>query len=685
MDYIIIGIGVVIIVSMAMVNRTGNNPPDPALKAARKIKDSVHITDDGSQHGAYISESHNVEGGNYSNRDEESEPEEKENAAIAQESQEPKQHKQQQSGTLDLIWAGKGGRIEVKGIALPGPMVYWSNGAPKIKEPSAIDVTLPVKIDENAGQPEIPSSYEVMSPEQRGAYLRWLSRGRMGAASTSYFRLWFFGIERRAIYEKKDAAICLGEISSRLPSLLENPALPVILRFMTCVAVMMKYPPERLALDLRHITNLPQDILNVLLAPYAGSEMRLPPLIAYTIMRNAYSGNSPVRHNDEQLSLFAATYMETTDMGMTLMRPKAIAYVTYFPTNPTLSGPKPLTNIEAPDFFKDSSQFSTLIQIWDYIRNVKLQNPTPAPRKKHKLVEKVKTENSDQTDIVNDESEVEAENIPVTLDQQMRSDLDSFIQEKLQDQHEPLLISLLELSELIELEAGERPTGSQRRGISEITRTGGRLLIPELGILGKIYHWEDLVSPVWVEIGDRISDAYRCAAILFEFAASFTGGAIDITERKLFSRKPTERRKKLKDILERLTVHFELSKEESDRMAVLMQIFEHQAVDSQNLAVSFQSGLQVEDRMLLRDFFYRLCAPTGDSFAKERDEFLTSLSALLEVEGRPQPVAKSNISIGEALIKALKHLFRSEELSDHDQKKNQEEPKEGIIKNNEQI
>ena len=659
MLYIIIGVGVAVVVVVTIMN-TGTGKSDPTLKAAGKVKDSVHITDDGHLHGAYIPGSKNVEGGNYSSQDEnkESMPEEK-----PKEIKEPKQQ-QQQGATADLIWAGKGSRIEVMGIALPGPMVYWSNGGAKIKEPSTIDITLPVKIDENIGQPEIPSSYEAMSPEQRGAYLRWLSRGRMGTASSSYFRLWFFGIERRAMYEKKDAALCLGEISSRLPSLLESPALPVILRFMTCVAVMIKYPPEKLALDLRHITNLPTDILNVLLAPYADSEIRLPPLIAYTVMRNAYAGGASIMHNNEQLAMFAATYTEVTDMGMSLTRPKVIAYVSYFPTNPSLSGTKPLTSIESPDFFKDPSQFSTLTQIWDYIRNLKLQNPTPPPRKKHKLAEKKADENeSDSVKEGNITGEPEIiENIPVSLDQQMRADIDSFIQEKLQNQHEPLIISLLELSDLIEFEIGERPTGAQRRGISEITRAGGRLLIPDLAILGKTYHWEDLVSLAWIEIGDRVSDAYRTAAILLEYASSFTGGAIDITERKLFSRKPTERKRKLKDILERLTVHFKLEKEELNRLSVLLQIFEHQSIDPQNLSVSFQNWLQTEDRMLLRDFFFRLCAPTGESYAKERDEFLTSLSTLLDIEVHPQTVVKSNISTGDALIKALKHLFRSEEL-----------------------
>ena len=666
---IIIGAGVAVVVVMAIINRGGGKSADTALQAAKKVKDSIHITDDGTQHGAYVSDSQNVEGGVFSHQDENIEH--TENITAVKEPQETPRPQ----GAVDLIWAGKGSRIEVKGIALPGPMVYWSNGAAKIKEPSSIDITLPVKIDENIGQPEIPSSYEAMNPEQRGAYLRWLSRGRMGAASPSYFRLWFFGIERRALSEKKDAALCLAEISARLPSLLGNPSLPVILRFLTCVAVMIKYPPERLALDLRHIINLPPDILNVLLAPYAGSEIRLPPLVAYTVMRNAYPGGSPVLHNDEQLSLFASTYTETTDMGMTLIRPKAVAYVTYYPTNPVLSGPKPLTNIEAPDFFKDPSQFSNLIQIWDYVRGLKLQNPTPEPRKKHKLAERKKDENN--SELTDGESEIE--NIPITLDKQMRSDLDSFIQEKLQDEQEPLIISLLELSEFIELEVGERPTGSQRRGISEMARTGGRLLLPDLGILGKIYRWEDLVSPIWIEIGERVSDAYRTAAILLEFASSFTGGAIDITERRLFSRKPNERRKKLKDIFERLTLHFKLTKEESDRLAVLLQIFEHQSVDSQNLAGSFQNLLQLEDRVFLRDFFFKLCAPTGESLAKERDEFLTSLSALLEVEveRRPQSMTKSTISIGEILIKAVKHLFRSEELpQDHDLKKNREESKE---------
>ena len=672
MFYIIIGVGVAVVVVVTMLNKSSNTA-DTALKAAKKVKDSVHITDDGHQHGAYESGSHDVEGGAYSSEPENDEPLSTDKIEEVHETQ---NQQQPQNSASDLIWAGKGSRIEVKGIALPGPMVYWSNGSAKINEPSSIDITLPVKIDENIGQPEIPSSYEAMSPEQRSAYLRWLSRGRMGTSSPSYFRLWFFGIERRAIYEKKDAALCLGEISSRLPTLLENPSLPVILRFLTCVAVMIKYPTEKLALDLRHITNLPQDILNVLLAPYANSEMRVPPLIAYTVMRNAYSGSSPVMHNNEQLSMFAATYTEVTDMGMKLVRPKATAYVSYFPTNPTLSGKKPLANIEAPDFFKNPSQFSTLTQIWDYVRDLKLQNPTPPPRKKHKLAEKKTNEND--SDSERNENKLEesgiAENIPISLDQQMRADLDSFINEKLQNQHDPLIISLLELSDLIELEIGERPTGAQRRGISEIARAGGRLLIPDLGIAGKVYHWEDLVSLAWIEIGDRVSDAFRTASILFEFASSFTGGAIDITERKLFSHKPTERKKKLKNILERLTVHFELNKDELDGLSVLLHIFEHQSVDPQNLSASFQNWLQMEDRMLLRDFFFRLCAPSGDSYAKERDEFLTSLSTLLAVEGRPQSVVKSNTSTGNALIKAMKHLFRSEQFP-HDQKKDMEAPK----------
>jgi hypothetical protein len=675
MLYIMLGVGVAVVIAVAIMNKSGNNPTAPAIKAAKKVKDSVHITDDGHQHGTYVTGSQDVEGGNYSPQ---AENEELLPTEEVEETKEPQQQ-QLQSGNVDLIWAGKGSRIEVKGIALPGPMVYWSNGSAKIREPSSIDITLPVRIDENTGQPEIPSSYEAMSPEQRGSYLRWLSRGRMGASSPSYFRLWFFGIERRAIYEKKDAALCLAEISSRLPSLLENPSLPVILRFMTCVAVMMKYPTEKLALDLRHITNLPPEILNVLLAPYAGSEIRLPPLIAYTVMRNAYSGNSSVMHNDEQLSIFAATYTEVTDMGMTLMRPKAIAYVSYFPTNPTLSGQKPLTSIESPDFFKDPSQFSVLTQIWDYVRNLKLQNPTPLPRKKHKLAEKKMDENvsdSENGEAKNIESET-VENIPATLDQQMRADLDSFMQEKLRNQQEPLIISLLELSDLIELEIGERPTGSQRRGISEITRTGGRLIIPDLGISGKIYHWEDLVSPVWIEIGERVSDAYRTAAILFEFASAFTGSTIETSERAFFRRKPIERKKKLKDILELITTHFEFEKKELDRLAMLSQIFEQQLVDPQSLSVSFQNWLHIEDRTLLRDFFFRLCAPSGDSFAKERDEFSTFLSALLEVQGRPQPITKSTISIGDVLIKVLKRLFRSEELNqNHDQKKNQKEESE---------
>ena len=52
------------------------------------------------------------------------------------------------------------------------------------------------------GTPSLPVNqiqprYEMMSPEQRGAYLRWLGEGRFGRADPAWPFLFFYGIERR--------------------------------------------------------------------------------------------------------------------------------------------------------------------------------------------------------------------------------------------------------------------------------------------------------------------------------------------------------------------------------------------------------------------------------------------------------------------------------------------------------
>lgn len=641
MIYIILGVGVVVVVAVTIMNRS-DKKQDPAVNAAKRVRDSVHITDDG-EHGSF-EKSSKIEGGDYGDNKTEDPPETKEE----QKSVIVDEEKMRKNGNSDLIWSGKGARLEVSGVSLPGPMTYWSNGPSHTKEPCCIDVTLPVKFDETIGQPEISGSYDTMSPEQRGAYLRWLSRGRMGAISPSYFRTWFFGIERRALVEKKDSPMCLGEISSRLPSLLENPALPVILRFMICSAVMMKYPTDKLALDLRCVSALPAEVLNVLLAPYAGSEIRVPPLLAYTVMRSAFPGNnSPILYNDEQMMLFTAAYSDIMDMGMSLVKPKAITFVAYFPTNPSLSGSKPLVSIETPDFFKDPSQFAPLLAVWEQVRNMRLNKPTPPPRKKRKLPNSAEITTGEGVE--GQAEAVETEELPSTLDKEMRSDIDLFMEEKLDGEEEPLILPLLELSELIELEIGERPTGAQRRGLCEITRTGGRLLVPDLGIAGKTYQWEDLVCLVWIEIGERVSDHYRAAAILFEFAASL----VDAMHGK---------KKMLPELVERITLHFDMSEKELERIKILSTIFEYQSLNPENLSESLKSWIQPEDRQLMRDFFYRLCT-SGDATARARDELSGKLLTLLDVEGRPQPIA--NISpqeIGGRLTKALKRLFRSEEL-----------------------
>ena len=105
-----------------------------------------------------------------------------------------------------LQWFGPSERIKTNGYTIVAPMLYCTNGRlPWPGEPSAIDPSLPVgrPARGDAAQLGYYSSFERMTPGQRGAYLEWLAMGRRdenpGDRDLGYLFLFFYGLERRIL------------------------------------------------------------------------------------------------------------------------------------------------------------------------------------------------------------------------------------------------------------------------------------------------------------------------------------------------------------------------------------------------------------------------------------------------------------------------------------------------------
>ena len=121
-----------------------------------------------------------------------------------------------------LNWAGFGESIQIGDFTIKDPITYWSEGELGSPEASCIDITLPIWIfdvknpvysvyDDIQDIPDWPI-YKDLTSRQRGNYLLWLSGGKnVDLHEIGYAFIYFFGLERRALLDKKDIFLVLDE------------------------------------------------------------------------------------------------------------------------------------------------------------------------------------------------------------------------------------------------------------------------------------------------------------------------------------------------------------------------------------------------------------------------------------------------------------------------------------------
>ena len=118
----------------------------------------------------------------------------------------------------DARWVAPNELLELKGLAIRGGLVYvgsrLSAGYGQT-EPSLIDPTLPVTFaPQGSPTADLPywPSYASMTPEQRGAYLRWLAGGRRDPGiPVGYPFVLLYGLERR-LHHDRTFALQTGEL-----------------------------------------------------------------------------------------------------------------------------------------------------------------------------------------------------------------------------------------------------------------------------------------------------------------------------------------------------------------------------------------------------------------------------------------------------------------------------------------
>ena len=426
-------------------------------------------------------------------------------------SSEPK--KQAQAKSNLLRWCGRAGNVQLDNIVVPGPVAYWSNGEPATTDPSCIDVTLPVSFPQkNDTLPaEGAESYTAMTPLQRGIYLTWLAGGRIQPPlHMCYPAIWLYGIERRTIIDKLDLGMCINEAFRLLPLLRWDALKDNLVRFITWLAIKVWLPDEDLLALCKKMDTVPEGLLDILLNSYANSMLPLPSVVAFTVMRTCgklhREGQPQVRHSDEALQKFTPIYKELCKGGLILLKPQNTLKLSYKPTNPSVTlSKKDNESVEIPDFFADLSIFKSLVDSWE----VFLEANKPA------------------------------EKVPDLSNIEERPDFEGFINTLRPEGSElPLIATLGDLGKLMKfsMTPDVKLTGKERKAIVDTAQVEGWQILPDLGISGREYNWNDKVLFTELAPGTQLSQAYRVASFILEF----TCASIAADEERVFE--PLRRR-----------------------------------------------------------------------------------------------------------------------------------------------
>ncbi len=407
-------------------------------------------------------------------------------------STEPKKKAQAQSNLLR--WCGRAGSIQINNIVVPGPVVYWSNGECATPEPSCIDVTLPIEFPKQGENlpAEGAESYAAMSPLQRGIYLTWLSGARIQPPlHICYPTIWLYGIERRTIIDKLDLGLCINEAFRLLPLMRWDALTENIITFITWLAIKIWLPDEDLLNFCSRLSIVPEGLLDILLKSYANSMLPLPSSVAFTVARTSkhlHRDNDPwLPHSEELLQKFTPIYKELCKGGLILAKPQDTLKISYSPNNPSIQlSKKDNETVEVPDFFKNLTIFKPLLDSWEVFLTANKQS----------------------------------EKLPDLSNIEERPDFEGFIKTLRPEGSElPLLSTLGNLGRLFKFKISQdvKLTGKERKAIVDTAQVEGWQIVPDLGISGRDYHWDDKILFLELKQGTQLSQSYRVASFMLEF------------------------------------------------------------------------------------------------------------------------------------------------------------------------
>jgi hypothetical protein len=311
--------------------------------------------------------------------------------------------------------------------------------------------------------------------------------------------------------------------------------------------------------------------------------------------------------------------------------------------------------LELPDFFKDPSDFAPLVAVWrDFLRDAPSPS-TPSPPEPASAAKELE-DRPDWESFIRHLRGLPEASLPAP-GLSAASDLAAVAVEEEEMERSPLTTDLKAVAELMRVGSPEegddpkkrKPGASDRKKISDAARVEGFLVLPNLGIAGKEYHWDDTLVLAPFPLGARPSLDYNASALLLEYACALSG---------LLG---TEALEDFNAMRKRLDDYFSLSSDDQARLEALSNVFlaPSAKVEPDNLGECLQFWLQREDRAAIRDFLVLFL--TTERTEERQKELVREIRASLDVEEGSPPTPQSveeRLELGQRVGKILAPLFK---------------------------
>ena len=494
----------------------------------------------------------------------------------------------------DVRFYGPGTVIRLEGRTIESPLVYYVEGtlsAPT--DASLIESGLTVSKHDRGYVSELPywPTYRESTPEQRKRYLTWLTTGRCRTdVAVSYPFIYFYGLERRVLIDRRDHAEILREVLRLLPIYEGSRSFQ---RYgsafiWTVIATSPEPLPEDLLREaIASTTYWNEDNLTVLLSHYFSNSHPIPPEVAFIAAEHDPRTPRSVvvrRHSDRFRELFVRRYTEKFMKGMLLRAAKNQKRFCYSPASATLGYDfygSYSTPIELPNTLGISSQFKPLIEIWSSaIDDLKLFD------RAHR-----KAAGEQMTAVM-------YESLPVELRGEDHPHFEKWYEiiNRSVDQSGWSLVPVGELAAIRGIAIRAKLTKTQCEELLRAADSMELAIEPDFRLTGQTYRWNELVSIFPREESlDQQDNSYHAASILLRLGMTIAAADGEVVTSEIST------------VTTHLEERFQLTPQSSVRLEHLSHVLTRCPCDDTRIAKQIQH-LPIGDREVIGAFLVAVAA-----------------------------------------------------------------------------